>query len=540
MQIRNLLQKCRFREILQKYSGSRLDTWISGHLPWSNRRLSRHLPWMMVGIALLLVTLVGSFAGVNLMRNLYSNLDDSLRQDVEYLAQEKTLPGWKTILEKNVDPAERHHAKLSPSEPSPPPPRLLRTFYLLQQGNRVESLYIGHKFKLSALNEKQISQIMKHGENKPQTIDIDALGKYRIVVKTVAGTGDRKLIVATGQPLEPLQSVILRFLAVYLSSTTAGLVILFWLSKWLIKSLLRGLDQVETVSKQIAQQDLTDPSVQLPRVSAQVAGINSEAGEVARALNQSLTELERSLREKNITDNKLRQFVADASHELRTPLAVVQGYAQLIEQRNQLSAADTEALQRIISESRRMGKMVQDLLLLARYDAGNQVQKRPVYISPLLIESNSDTHMVDRERSWQVDIPPNLAELQVIGEEDKLRQVFINILRNCSSHTPPGSSILTSLSTREDDRQRWVIIQIDDDGPGIDPDLLPRIFDRFMRADKVRTGESTGLGLSIAKTVVEAHGGKIYAENREDGGASFRIELPALKTNVLDSTPAVG
>lgn len=493
-------------------------------MPWNNPRLSNRLPWLMVGIALLLVALVGSFAGISLMRNLYSNLDDSLRQDVEYLAQEKSLPGWKTIGYQYIP---KKHGHKSTNQGGLPSPRLFHTFYLVQRDNDTETLYIGHKFKISTLNQKQIQQIMKHKEGRPQTIEIEGLGKYRILISSITDNGEAKIFVATGQPLEPLRSVILRFIAVYILSTTIGLIVIFWLSKWLVKSSLRGLGQVENVSKRIAQQDLADPSIALPRVDTQIASINSEAGAVARALNQSLMELEKSLREKNITDNKLRQFVADASHELRTPLAAVQGYAQLIEQRNQLSVADSQALKRIISESRRMAKMVQDLLLLARYDAGSQIEQESIYISPLLIESSGDAHMADKERTWQVDIPTDLAELQVTGEEDKLRQVFINILRNCSSHTPPGSTINTSLTMRENSGKQWAVIKIDDDGPGIEPNLIPRIFDRFMRADKVRTGESTGLGLSIAKTVVEAHGGTICVENRETGGTRFQIELPA-------------
>ena len=242
----------------------------------------------------------------------------------------------------------------------------------------------------------------------------------------------------------------------------------------------------------------------------------------------------------------MRQFVADASHELRTPLASIRGYTELIRREGadaDLPEEATYALERVHSESVRMTALVEDLLLLARLDAGRELRREEVDLVGLLVDTVADARAAGPDHDWQLDLavlePPADATPQeaedflpepplVIGDEARLRQVVVNLLANARVHTPAGSHVTTTLA-REGDT---LIVRIHDDGPGIAPEVRDRLFERFARGDSSRerrTG-STGLGMSIALAIVQSHGGSIDVDSStapEDHGTTFSVRLPA-------------
>jgi two-component system OmpR family sensor kinase len=269
-----------------------------------------------------------------------------------------------------------------------------------------------------------------------------------------------------------------------------------------------------------------------------------------------LLHVERALGRRAASEARLRRFAADASHELRTPLSAIRGYAELaLRHPGPVPDEVTHALRRVQSESKRMGVLVDDLLLLARLDAGRPLEREPVDLSRLAIEATSDARVARTDHRWRLDLPGE--PVLVLGDEHRLHQVLANLLSNAGKHTPPGSTVSVALAvlasppppeapqpadtpagtpavTRgvEPPGPR-VELTISDDGPGIPPDLLPELFERFTRGDTSRArqtdaaGKSTGLGLAIVDAVVAAHAGCITVTSRP-GHTRFAILLPLL------------
>jgi two-component system OmpR family sensor kinase len=229
-----------------------------------------------------------------------------------------------------------------------------------------------------------------------------------------------------------------------------------------------------------------------------------------------------ALTARQASENKVRAFVADASHELRTPLASIRGYAELTRRGGHDLPEDvSHALGRVESESVRMTALVEDLLLLARLDEGSALEGDTVDLSRLVIDSVSDARAAGPDHVWKLDLPdePVLAR----GDHFRLHQVVMNLLSNARTHTPPGTVVTTSLARDRD----TAVIEVRDTGPGIDDELVPTIFERFVRGDssRSRASGSTGLGLAIVTAVVDAHGGRAEVES-QPGMTVFRVILP--------------
>jgi two-component system, OmpR family, sensor kinase len=178
-------------------------------------------------------------------------------------------------------------------------------------------------------------------------------------------------------------------------------------------------------------------------------------------------------------------------------------------------------MSRIEAEAVRMGVLVEDLLLLARLDQGRAIERQPVDVAALVGELVEDHRMLHAE--WPIELNADDVP-EVLGDELRLRQAIGNVLTNARLHTPAGTPIVVSVSQRPDE----VVIEVADRGPGIPADELERVFERFFRADpsRARASGGSGLGLSIVASILEAHGGRVEAENRPDGGAVFRLVLP--------------
>jgi two-component system OmpR family sensor kinase len=318
----------------------------------------------------------------------------------------------------------------------------------------------------------------------------------------------------------------------------------------LVQFSLRPLRRVAATATKVTELPLDAGEVTLP------AGVpdtdpRTEVGQVGAAFNRMLFHVERALSRRAASEARLRRFAADASHELRTPLSAIRGYAELaLRHPGPVPEDVTHALARVQSESVRMSVLVDDLLLLARLDAGRPLEREPVDLSRLAIDVTSDARVARRDHHWRLDLPSD--PILVRGDEHRLHQVLANLMSNAGKHTPPGSTVSVALHVQAAPlvdspaapdgglvergarpAAPRVELSITDDGPGIPAELLPELFERFTRADTSRSrdrdaaGKSTGLGLAIVDAVVAAHGGSITVTSRP-GRTRFAICLPLL------------
>jgi two-component system OmpR family sensor kinase len=281
--------------------------------------------------------------------------------------------------------------------------------------------------------------------------------------------------------------------------------LVFW---WMRRLGLDPILRVTRVARSISAGDTSQ------RVEAFPVG--TEAHDLGTAFNQLVEANE-------ATQARLRQFVADASHELRTPLVTLKGYAALHGAGGLADDASTDdAMRRIKQEANRMGRLVEDLLLLTEMDQGPVRDAGPVDVAEIVSDLAGDLQVLDPERTVTVDMP---GPVIVTGDRDRLTQVFAGLTTNALRHTPPG----TPIDLRVSRRPGIVRVEVTDHGPGIAPADLPRVFDRFYRADvaRARASGGSGLGLAIASAIVHAHGGTVGVESPPGQGATFWVELPA-------------
>jgi two-component system OmpR family sensor kinase len=341
----------------------------------------------------------------------------------------------------------------------------------------------------------------------------DPDGEYRAVAVAVPqGT----LISALS--LNPTNDTLASLRRIELLASLAVVVSMGALALWLVRRGLRPLADMAETADAIASGDLAR---RVPEGST-----DTEVGRLGVALNEMLTQIEGAFAVKTASEERLRQFVADASHELRTPLTSIRGYSELL-RRGGFSdeASRAKALQRIEEEATRMGGLVEDLLLLAELDRGRPLRAEPVDLGRICADVVDDTNALDHEHqlSLRVDAP-----VMVLGDPERLAQVAHNLVRNSLAHTPPGTAVTVSVGIEH----AMGFLRVSDTGPGINPLLAPRIFDRFYRADPSRTGAGTGLGLAIVQAIAEALHGSARFESAPGGGASFVVTLP------LSSAPA--
>lgn len=309
---------------------------------------------------------------------------------------------------------------------------------------------------------------------------------------------------------QAISSLVVRLL------TAGGLVLLVGAAAtWLtVRSATRPVDEMIETAAAIADGDL---SRRVPELDP-----SSELGRLSTALNKMLIKIEEGVTAERAARERLRQFVADASHELRTPLTTIIGYAEL-RARGGLAApeAEEQAWERIEAESRRMARLTEDLLTLARLGHAHELERAPVDLVAIGAGLVEDHRTVDPGRPIELVAPETMT---VEGDAGRLQQVLSNLIANTRVHTPPG----TRVEVRIEGDDRAATVTVTDTGPGIPADSLDAVFERFYRADKSRARKSggSGLGLAIVRAIVEAHGGWVTAGNTPEGGAQFTVTLP--------------
>jgi two-component system, OmpR family, sensor kinase len=256
-----------------------------------------------------------------------------------------------------------------------------------------------------------------------------------------------------------------------------------------------------------------DPSRRIPYPDGE-----DEVAELARTLDGMLHALDQSRSETEATLARQREFVADASHELRTPLTSVLANLELLEE--VLEGEQREAAASALRSSRRMRRLVADLLLLARADAGRITRHEPVDVASVITEAAGELEPVSNGHDITVDAPPGAT---ISGARDELHRLALNLLENALRHTDPGTAVEASVERINGQ----VVLSVEDDGPGIPPELHEKVFERFFRGAGERSG-SSGLGLAIVRAVAESHHGNVTLEDPLDGrGARFVVRFPA-------------
>lgn len=346
---------------------------------------------------------------------------------------------------------------------------------------------------------------------------------WRVVaVPAVYPTGERA-VVYIALPLVGLNSTV-SILTRTLILSGLGIVLLGGLTAWLlVERSLRSLRSVEHTAAQIAAGDLT------LRVPAAPPG--TEMGSLAASLNAMLAQIERAFAAQEASETRMRQFVSDASHELRTPVATIRGYGELY----RMGALDSpdkvdDTMIRIEDAARRMGTLVNDLLVLARLDEGRPIAHEDVDLVALARDAAQDLHALDPTREVTVaPLEPGVpvpGTLVVEGDRDRLRQVVTNLIGNVARHTPAGTPAEIALGRRPADGV--AVLEVRDHGPGVTPEQAQRIFERFYRADSSRTRESggSGLGMAIVAAIVGTHGGHVEVAETPGGGLTVQVSLP--------------
>jgi two-component system, OmpR family, sensor kinase len=359
----------------------------------------------------------------------------------------------------------------------------------------------------------------------PRTLNLTEYGDYRFVEVHGGPVITDSAQIVVGLPLSTLEQRITRVLVAFVIVVLAAMALAALVGALVVGRALRPLKRVAGIATDVSHMQLERGDVQLAeRVPEQDTNRNTEVGQVGAALNSLLDSVGTALAVRQASEEKVRHFVADASHELRTPLASIRGYAELTRRfGGDLGETVSHNIDRIESESVRMTSLVEDLLLLARLDSQRELDELEVDLSRMLVDVVSDAHAAGRDHVWDVEIPEE--PVLVIGDEARLQQVFTNLLANARVHTPAGTHV--SVELREP-RDGEVVVVVRDSGPGIPPELVPTMFERFVRGDSSRnrgTG-STGLGLSIVSAVTQAHHGSVTVES-EPGRTEFTVRLPA-------------
>jgi two-component system OmpR family sensor kinase len=382
-------------------------------------------------------------------------------------------------------------------------------------GSAVQAGYLDDSARIQPLTADQTAVLLDiAADGTPRTVDLPGLGSYRVQA-VVSDGGDTSV---TAIPLAGVTSTVDAYVAVEVAVAALGLLVAAALATLLVRRELRPLARVAATASRVSEMPLARGEVDIrERVPDEDTDPATEVGQVGAALNRMLGHVEGALTARHESETQVRRFVADASHELRTPLASIRGYAELVQRMpGDLPDDVVRAMGRVESEARRMTSLVEDMLLLARLDAGRDLDVGEVDLAALT-EAGDDG-----------------AGAVVAGDEHRLRQVLVNLLSNARVHTPAGTTVVVAVAPEGDD----VLLRVRDDGPGIAEPLRSRLFERFARGDasRNRAAGSTGLGLAIVHAVVAAHGGTIEVDGTP-GATTFTVRLPRAGADEAAAVP---
>ncbi len=473
------------------------------------RLVPRSLTGRLVATTVVLVAAVGllvTLATTLVMRDfLLGQRDDQLRSSAGRSAE-------MLLSDESHDDLDAPGRPDGPRGRAPGNPGTLTAYYAAT-GSPVGVIAGTADARVSSAALNRLDDVPADGE--PHSVDVPGRGSYRVLATAV---GSEKVV--TGLPTADIYATTQNLLVWQVLLTVCGVGVGALAGDLLVRRTLRPLRQVAHTAQQVTRLPLDTGLVgETVRVPDSLTDPTTEVGQVGSSLNQLLGHVESALDARHRSEQQVRQFVADASHELRTPLATISGYAQL--SRRNPSYDAHQALGKVEDEADRMSSLVEDLLLLARLDAGRPLSREPVDLTRLLLEAVADAQVVAPHHRWALDLPEE--PVTVPGDQARLHQVVSNLLGNARRHTPPGTSVRVTLR----ETGGCVELTVADDGPGVPADLQPTVFERFTRADAARTRDSggAGLGLSLVAAIVAAHSGAVRLESAP-GATTFTVTLP--------------
>jgi two-component system OmpR family sensor kinase len=483
----------------------------------------------MIALLAVLGLVVGGTAELYLYNSLHKTIDRELG-DVE-----KRVTGFPRYGGKGLPGSLNQRSPGSNSNDEPPPGTPIKAVLVTVtsdgtftgglvtfQRPTTENTTDRGKSTYDEFTEEQVDSLRNAIPESGTAVDVDLggdLSEYRMI----SSVQDNGTVMYIGLPLQDVNSTLYQ-VAGFTGCVIAGsLLIAGWGGALIVRRTLKPLDRVAATATRVSELKLDAGEVRLAqRVPEPDTDPRTEVGQVGAALNRMLDHVGNALEARHASEMQVRQFVADASHELRTPLAAIRGYAELSRRSRQVVPDEiAHVLNRVESEAKRMTALVEDLLLLARLDAGRPLAQDPVDLTMLAVDATSDAHAAGPAHYWQLDLPDE--PVTVIGDGARLHQVVANLLANARTHTPEGSTVTVKVGAVPN----AAVIQVVDNGPGIQPDVVPRIFERFARGDssRSRAAGSTGLGLSIVHAVVTSHRGKVGVQSRP-GQTIFTVMLP--------------
>ena len=349
--------------------------------------------------------------------------------------------------------------------------------------------------------------------------------EWRVIcLPFIDGTGNYLGVVAIALPLSDIREAVERTRFVVALADVAVILVGAMAATYLVHRSFRSLRQIEGVAGRIAGGDL---SARVPVTEPS----STEVGSLQRALNMMLQQNEKAFSVQVVAQERMTRFVSDASHELRTPLAAIRGYGELYRMGGVPPERQSEVMGRIEDEASRMGRLVEDLLQLARIDEGRKMTMERVDLTAVCSGALTDMTVLAPDRACTL-IPLTAdgkpAPAVVIGDRDRLSQVITNLLGNVVRHTPPGTPAEIAVGPVGEN----AVVEVRDHGPGVDSAEADKVFQRFYRADSSRNRKTggSGLGLAIVLAIIKHHGGSVRILQTPGGGATVHLEVPLAPT----------
>ncbi|WGW12618.1 HAMP domain-containing sensor histidine kinase [Saxibacter everestensis] len=478
---------------------------------WDDWSLTSKL--VSITMILLLLSMLGTSAWTlnNLKSNLMERNDERLIDAYQALALDAASEIFGTDGQDEADPTpiEQSLRNLKPAE-------YYVQFYKRDGGKAFPAVSDGgsDKPRIGPVTEN----LVRKTEGKPFTVD-GTDSEWRVLALPVDQTD---YYVAIAIPLDSeVQEILDKVRATQIGIGLIALALAGAIGWLAISSAFKPLRDIEKAASAIAAGDLSK------RVAT--APADTELGRLSSSLNTMLGQIETAFQVRTASESRMRRFVADASHELRTPLVTIRGYAELYRQGAITKPDDIgAAMSRIENEAKRMGGLVEDLVMLARLDEERPSDRHTFSVNQIAIDAVADAQAQSPDRDVELvglSGPDAPATSPVHGDEAKIRQVVTNLMSNAIRHTPEGSPIELAVGIRGNE----VCLEVRDHGEGLTEEQVPRVFERFYRLDASRNRDTggSGLGLSIAAAIVAAHHGSIDVAATEGGGATFRVMLPS-------------
>jgi two-component system, OmpR family, sensor kinase len=468
---------------------------------WKSATLRSQLVAIMMALMLVALAVTGVGTLTLLRSFLEGQVDDKLRAAVESAEQQRSF------------------SQLIVPNPVVPTDYTVTVYYPGAEGRNLD----GKTQHRPDIDHITVDEARQRGFKPYQVRGTDG-ANWRVVAVSILDSNQQRAVVVVGLPLSPVDEVLRHATLVVVGVGLLTLILAFFIASWTVTRSFRPLARVEKTAAAIAAGDL---SRRVP-----VGNPTTEVGRLGRSLNAMLAHIEAAFAARMASEDRMRRFAADASHELRTPLVTIRGYSELY-RHGALQTDDdvSTAMGRIESEAKRMGSMVEDLLLLARLDEQRPLQEKPVDLQLIAHDAVVDTQASDRDRTITLIglDGGNAVPAPVLGDELKLRQVVGNLVGNALRYTPEGTPIELAVGVRNDvDGAPRSVLEVRDHGPGIPESEAPKVFERFYRSDTSRTRETggSGLGLAIVAAIIGSHGGSVSVETTDGGGATLAVSLP--------------